>query len=178
MNLDCGRVKTTTGNFSIIIITLGCLYFVLSCRPTSPKVMSVSCGRRADNRVSGILARSCAVKARASRCPGLGGLGRMSAGGAGAMHLQEPNLVNSMQPNQAGQSNLMPEQPPASRSGSNMRIDACIGIHTTSEVVQPCGDHRRASTSSCSFRHLILMMQDAHGPCNVSFVLKYSASHK
>jgi hypothetical protein len=36
VNLDYGSVKTATGNFDIVIITLGHIYFILSSRPMPP----------------------------------------------------------------------------------------------------------------------------------------------
>jgi hypothetical protein len=43
-NIDCGGVKTTTGNFGIAIITLGRLHSVLSCRSTPLEALSTPCG--------------------------------------------------------------------------------------------------------------------------------------
>jgi hypothetical protein len=53
------------------------------------------------------------------------------------------------------------------------RINVWTWIHTTSTAAQPRGGYRRASTSSCPFDQLGLMMQASHEPCNVSFVRKY-----
>jgi hypothetical protein len=57
-DLDCYRVRTTSNNFGMTIITLGCLHYVLSCQPTCPEALSTPHGRRADSEVSGILVGS------------------------------------------------------------------------------------------------------------------------
>jgi hypothetical protein len=71
-NLDCVGVKTTTCSFDISITTLDRLYFMLSCRPASPKALQASRACRVNSRVSIILVGSCPVNMCSPRHPGPG----------------------------------------------------------------------------------------------------------
>jgi hypothetical protein len=80
-NLECYSVMAATGDFIMTIITIGYHYSMWSCRPT-PQRLSVACGQHANSGGSSILAESCLVEARSSRCPEhklLVGLRRMNA---------------------------------------------------------------------------------------------------
>jgi hypothetical protein len=43
-NLDCCEVMAITVDYDMIIITLGNLYFMLSCQPTPPDALFVQYG--------------------------------------------------------------------------------------------------------------------------------------
>jgi hypothetical protein len=62
-NLDYEGIKTAAGSYGIAIITLVCLYSVLSYWSTSPEALQVMCVCRSDSRVSGILAGLHLIKA-------------------------------------------------------------------------------------------------------------------
>jgi hypothetical protein len=82
MDLDCYDVMVVTGDFDMAIITLDCLYSMLSRWLASHDGQFVPCRRRVDSGGSGILARMFPIEARSSRYPGpelLVGLRRMSA---------------------------------------------------------------------------------------------------
>jgi hypothetical protein len=52
--LDRCEVMANTGDFDMAIITLDSHYFVLSCHPTPPDVLSVAYGRRVNSRGTSI----------------------------------------------------------------------------------------------------------------------------
>jgi hypothetical protein len=68
-----------TGGFDIAITTLGHIYTMLSCQPTSPEALPHT--YHADSRVSGISVGSHPVKVHPLRCPGPGCLAGLEACG-------------------------------------------------------------------------------------------------